>query len=115
MLGSVTSAVARLTVMDPAITVQPASQNLEPGQSVTFSVTAAGTAPFGYQWWKTGRALARADQRQSCPDRRDHQRRCRPLCGGGEQSYGSVTSAVALLTVRTWSQLDTGFNPGRRQ
>ena len=57
--GSVTSAVAILTVMkDPWITLQPTNQNRDAGQSATFSVTASGTAPLSYQWWKDGAALA---------------------------------------------------------
>jgi fibronectin type 3 domain-containing protein len=34
----------------PSVTTQPASQTVKAGQSVTFSVTATGTAPLGYQW-----------------------------------------------------------------
>lgn len=36
----------------PTITVQPASQIATVGQSVTFAVTAQGTAPLAYQWRK---------------------------------------------------------------
>ena len=43
--GSVTSEVATLTVLDPAITAQPLSAARNAGESVTFSVTAVGTAP----------------------------------------------------------------------
>ena len=50
--GSVTSLVATLTVIDPWITDQPSGQARDPGQSVTFSVVAVGTAPLNYQWWK---------------------------------------------------------------
>src|SRR5208283_2982378 len=50
--GSVTSALATLAVMDPLITAQPVSQLAQPGQTATLSVTAAGTAPFAFQWWK---------------------------------------------------------------
>jgi len=49
-----------LIVIDPLITSQPARQEREPGQSVTFSVTAIGTEPLGYQWWKNGAPLAEA-------------------------------------------------------
>jgi len=52
--GAVTSVVARLTVLDPGITAQPASQSTVAGQSATFSVSALGTAPIRYQWWKVG-------------------------------------------------------------
>jgi len=58
--GSVTSAPATFTVLDPAIAVQPSSQSADVGQNVTFTVTAAGTPPFGYQWWRDGAPLAGA-------------------------------------------------------
>ena len=56
ILGSVTSAVAALSILSipPAVTVQPTSKTVLAGQSTTFEVTAAGTAPLSYQWLKTG-------------------------------------------------------------
>jgi lysyl endopeptidase len=49
--GSATSSAATLTVNTaPSITAQPQSQTRCVGQSVTFSVTATGTAPLSYQW-----------------------------------------------------------------
>ncbi len=44
--GTVISAAA------PSITAQPANQTVTAGQTATFSVTAAGTTPFTYQWQK---------------------------------------------------------------
>jgi hypothetical protein len=38
----------------PTITTQPVSQTITAGQTATFSVTAAGTAPLTYQWKKNG-------------------------------------------------------------
>jgi pectate lyase len=53
--GSVTSAVAQLTVSTPAapsITVQPQDQiNVLPGATATFSVVASGSDPLSYQWY----------------------------------------------------------------
>jgi hypothetical protein len=50
-MGSVTSAAALLALnVPPTITNQPQSQTVIAGQSVTFSVGAAGTAPLSYQW-----------------------------------------------------------------
>ncbi|HEY1662962.1 MAG TPA: Ig-like domain-containing protein [Verrucomicrobiae bacterium] len=49
--GSATSAVATLTVIDPILVVEPSSvQGLLDG-TAQFSVTAAGTTPFAYQWY----------------------------------------------------------------
>jgi PKD repeat protein len=44
----------------PSITAQPQSQTVTAGQSVTFNVTAAGTAPLSYQWYKDGTAISGA-------------------------------------------------------
>jgi hypothetical protein len=60
-VGSVTSASAALT-LNSAVTLltQPASTKVNPGRSVTLTVSAAGTAPFTYQWRKDGVALTGA-------------------------------------------------------
>ncbi len=54
--GSATSNAATLMVnaapVGPSITVQPANQTVIAGQTATFSVVAAGTAPLAYQWQK---------------------------------------------------------------
>jgi hypothetical protein len=56
--GSVTSAVATLTVLvPPTISVGPASQMVLPGSNVTFSVAAAGTLPLHHQWLFNGGPL----------------------------------------------------------
>ncbi len=47
-----------LTVIDPVITGQPASQAVSAGTNVTFNVTAVGTAPITYQWKKNGSNLS---------------------------------------------------------
>ena len=44
----------------PAITAPPASQSVIAGQSATFTVTASGTAPLGYQWKKNGSDISGA-------------------------------------------------------
>jgi hypothetical protein len=60
-LGSTTSAAATLTVnIAPSITTQPSSRTVNPGSSVTFSVTATGTAPLSYQWRKNGTIIVGA-------------------------------------------------------
>ncbi len=55
--GSVTSVVARLTVVDPCIVTQPASQSQSLGGSATFTAAAAGTPPLSYQWRRNGIAI----------------------------------------------------------
>jgi Immunoglobulin I-set domain/PQQ-like domain len=44
----------------PTITAQPMNQQVIVGQTATFSVTATGSAPLGYQWQKGGSAIAGA-------------------------------------------------------
>ena len=53
---SVTSNAATLTVLytAPVITSQPVSVSAFQGQTVTFNVTATGSAPLIYQWLKNG-------------------------------------------------------------
>lgn len=45
----------------PAITVPPASLTVTAGSTATFSVTATGTAPLGYQWQKNGTPILGAN------------------------------------------------------
>jgi hypothetical protein len=52
-MGSITSLVATLTVLrPPVITHPPMSLAAAPGGSASFSVSAQGLTPFGYQWQK---------------------------------------------------------------
>ena len=44
----------------PSITTQPTAQSVAVGQTATFSVVAAGTAPLSYQWFKGTTAIAGA-------------------------------------------------------
>ncbi len=63
--GSVTSAFATLAVnaaaVAPTITTEPMAQSVEQGQQVSFSVVAAGTAPFSYQWQRNSTNIAGAN------------------------------------------------------
>ena len=62
--GTVTSGAATLTVnaaaVAPTIATQPVNQTVTAGQTATFAVVAAGTAPLGYQWQKNGVNIAGA-------------------------------------------------------
>jgi pectate disaccharide-lyase len=100
--GSVASVVAALTVnipVAPSITTQPQDQTVAQGQTAIFSMVATGTAPLSYQWYfnsstpvpgGTGATLTLSNV--STND-----------AGGYSvlvaNSYGSVTSVVATLTV----------------
>src|SRR6266403_738703 len=62
--GTVTSAAATLTVnaaaVAPTITTAPVNQTVTAGQTASFAVVAAGTAPLSYQWQKNGVNIAGA-------------------------------------------------------
>ena len=97
--GSITSSNATLTVQDPAIATQPVPLAIPPGG--TFTASAAGTAPFTYQWQYAGVALPGATN-TSLPAYS-----YAPVCATNpgiyqfvaRNMYGSVTSGPAMLTV----------------
>ncbi|HEY2548338.1 MAG TPA: hypothetical protein VGI46_19860, partial [Candidatus Acidoferrum sp.] len=110
--GSATSAVATLTVtaadVAPAITTQPANQTVTVGQTATFSVAAAGTAPLSYQWQKNSATISGATASSYTT----------PATVSGDNgakfdvivtnAVGSSTSTMATLTVNvaTASNID---------
>lgn len=97
--GAVTSAVANLTVYQPPIiSTQPGSLLLPAGAQAVFSVAASGTAPFTYQWRKSGGNLAGQTNASLILNN------IQPAHAGGYDAVirnvaGSVTSQVATLTV----------------
>ena len=55
------SVIANFIQVPPNISTQPASQTINAGSGVSFNVTAGGTAPLGYQWYKNGSPVAGAN------------------------------------------------------
>ena len=101
-VGSVTSDGALLTVnpkpVGPTLTKQPAPLTIAEGQSASFTVTASGTAPFGYQWRMNGAPIAGATSGSyTIPNA--------TIANSGtysvvvQNAVSSVTSQGALLTV----------------
>jgi len=99
--GSTNSAVAQLTVntFSPSINNDPQDQTALVGQDTSFSVLAGGTAPLSYQWYyNTNTVLTNATSSVLLLTNVQ-------LTNAGGYSvvvtnaYGSVTSAVAQLTV----------------
>src|ERR1700682_263497 len=102
-VGSVTSRTAKLSVnaaaVPPRITLQPASQTGTEGHSVTFAVTAIGTAPLRYQWKKNNVTIQGATSSSYTT----------PPTAGSDNSakflvvvsntVGNVTSSAAMLTL----------------
>ncbi|MCP5524139.1 MAG: immunoglobulin domain-containing protein [Verrucomicrobiales bacterium] len=56
-LGSKTSQVAQVDVVDPVITSQPVTQTPPPGGTLTLSVEIAASDPLSYQWQRDGEVL----------------------------------------------------------
>ncbi|MBA4386695.1 MAG: hypothetical protein C0404_01870, partial [Verrucomicrobia bacterium] len=83
----------------PAITAQPANQSVFAGQTATFSVSANGTGPLAYRWQTNSVTIAGATNLfYTTP--------ASTLANSGTgyrviitNSFGSVTSSVATLTV----------------
>jgi fibronectin type 3 domain-containing protein len=82
----------------PSITTQPASQTVNAGQSVTFSVVATGTAPLSYQWQKNGSNISGATSSSFTisPAQTSDAGNYTVVVSN---SAGSVTSNTATLTV----------------
>src|SRR5262249_38802787 len=105
--GSVTSAVAILTVIvPPSVTGPPTNQTVATGSNVTFTVTASGTAPLSYQWLYNGTALSDGGPVSGSATSALALNNVQTTSSGGysvvvTNSAGSITSAVAVLTVLT--------------
>ena len=112
-----TSQVATLTITQPgvapSITVQPQSRTNLAGTTATFSVAASGSAPLVYQWRKGGSDLS--DGRVSGATTPTLTLACVQIYQGGDYTVvvsnlaGSVTSQVAVLTVRPPEQSPEGL------
>jgi hypothetical protein len=111
LAGSVTSSGAILTVITlPTITIQPASVTNVAGTTASFNVGASGTAPLSYQWFKASSPLAGATSSTltltnvSSADVGSYTVTI-------HNSAGTVTSAVATLTVTDASPITIVSNP----
>jgi hypothetical protein len=85
----------------PIILTQPHSQTVHPDNTATFSVSVSGTAPLYYFWQRNGVPIAGATQSAYTTNNLQ-------LSDSGTQfncllsnSFGTVKSAVAVLTVTT--------------
>ena len=101
--GTVTSSEARLAVsanvVAPGISSQPENQSVTAGQRASFSVSATGTSPFGYQWKKNGTEIPGATSSSytlSATSSADHDAVFVVVVSNSE---GHVTSSEARLTV----------------
>jgi uncharacterized repeat protein (TIGR01451 family) len=105
--GSITSAVAALTVLvPPSITLQPTNQTVILSSNATFQASASGSPPSSYQWYsgnsvmagQTGSALNLTNVQAS---------QAGNYLVVASNAAGSATSAVAQLTVLIPPQITT--------
>ncbi len=97
---------------NPTITTQPASSNVIPGATATFSVAASGVGALSYQWLFDGSPISGATSNIYVIDL---------VASSNYGSYsvtvedtsGTVTSSTAFLTISTnlqlWLRADTGI------
>jgi len=83
----------------PSITTQPASQTVTAGQTATFTVVAAGTAPLSYQWQQSGVNIAGATAANYTTPATTTANSGSTFDVVVTNTAGSVTSAAATLTV----------------
>lgn len=81
----------------PSITTQPQSQNVSAGDAVTLTVTAAGTAPLGYQWYR-GDSLLTGENSASLQISNVGFTDIGSYSVEVENYFGSVRSEIAELT-----------------
>jgi hypothetical protein len=97
--GSVTSAVASLTVLEPPeITTQPTDLSVLQGSNATFTVQATGLEPLYYQWQFNGTNISAANE-SSYPVISAQPSNAGSYTVVITNAHGRVTSAPAVLTV----------------
>ena len=109
--GTVTSASAAISInIAPVITGQPASQTVTAGGNATFSVSASGSSPLAYQWFKSGTKLANSTSIAGVTTATLSLTGITTNSAGNytvtiTNLYGSATSTAAVLTVQVPPQI----------
>src|SRR6266404_507967 len=93
------SGTGTATPVAPTITTQPGSQTVTAGQTATFTVVAAGTAPLSYQWQKNGVAIAGATLSSYTTPATATSDSGSSFSVVVTNTAGTVTSSTATLTV----------------
>ena len=111
--GSASSLPATLSVsartIAPSITTQPIAQSVQAGQFGLFSVSAAGTSPLSYQWFKNGQALVAANATEVLiPANAADVGTSYQISVQVSNSAGSVNSAVVNMTITASTSGGTG-------
>jgi hypothetical protein len=123
--GYVNGFQLQILVPDPSISSQPASQNVTPGQTAKFSVSALGASAFTYQWQATNNVngftnLVNGGQISGAGTNvlsisnvtSNNALQYRVIA---TDSSGSVTSSVASLTVSSSELIDVDIGVGAVQ
>ena len=98
--GTVTSNNATLTVYAaPSISIQPGSQTVNAGQTVSFGVVASGTGTLSYQWSKNGTDISGATSSIYTTPATTSADNGAVYAVTVSNAYGTVSSSNALLTV----------------
>lgn len=93
----------------PTVTAHPQSATADPGKPATFSVAASGTAPFVYQWYLNGAALA-GQTNSTLQITNAQQSSAGQYYAQVSNFAGSALSHAATLTVTTnWTLISPGF------
>src|SRR5208282_3347483 len=87
----------------PTITTQPTNQTVTAGQTATFTVVAAGTAPLSYQWQKNAANIAGATAASYTTPVTTTSDSGSTFAVVVSNTAGTVTSATATLTVNAAS------------
>jgi VCBS repeat-containing protein len=102
--GSAATLPATLSVsariVAPAITTQPIAQAVQASQLGLFSISASGTSPLNYQWFKNGQALVAANATEVLiPANAADVGTSYQISVQVSNSAGTVTSAVVTMAV----------------
>ena len=85
----------------PSIGAQPLSESILVGQTATFSVSASGTAPLSYQWYKNGAVISGATSLSYTTPSESISDNGALFSVTVSNSAGSLTSSGATLSVTT--------------
>jgi hypothetical protein len=119
--SSATSQVATLSVLvPPGISVQPHDTAVIVGSNATLSVTATGSAPLSYVWWKDGAILSNGGRISGAVTNKLAIAATTTNDSGGysvvlSNAVGSITSSVATLSVLVPATITSPTNFAWRQ
>ena len=99
--GGGSKSMSSTPAVSPTITEQPTTQSVTAGQSASFYVTAAGTAPLTYQWQQNNSNIAGATAPSYTTPSTTSSDDGKVFVVVVSNSAGSVTSSPAKLSVST--------------